>query len=100
MKVYLDNAATTRLDPDVFECMTPYLLEHYGNASSAHAFGRTAKFAVETARLQIASQLGVSAGEIYFTSGGTEADNTAILSAVRGMGITRVITSAIEHHAV
>lgn len=100
MSIYLDNAATTRLDPQVLDCMIPYMLESYGNASSAHSFGRVARFAVENARLQIAAHLHASPGKIFFTSGGTEADNTAILSAVKGMGIKRVITSALEHHAV
>ncbi|MBE7170782.1 MAG: cysteine desulfurase [Williamsia sp.] len=100
MSVYFDNAATTRLDPQVLDCMIPYMLENYGNASSVHGFGRAARFAVENARTQIANYLQASPGEIFFTSGGTESDNTAILSAVKGMGIRRVITSSLEHHAI
>lgn len=96
MKIYLDNAATTQLDPEVFSAMTPYLLEHYGNASSHHAHGREAKRAIEQARSTIASLINADPSEIIFTGGGTEADNTALLSA-KGR---RVITTPLEHHAV
>ena len=100
MKIYLDNAATTQLDAEVFKAMTPYLLEHYGNPSSHHAHGRQARLAIESARAQIATLLNASPAEIIFTSGGTEADNTAILSTIRAQGITNVITTPLEHHAV
>src|SRR5471030_2178117 len=100
MKVYLDNAATTPLDKEVFEAMTPYLLNHFGNPSSHHQQGREAKAAIEACRATIAGLLNALPEEIIFTSGGTEADNTAILSAVKGAGIGHVITTRFEHHAV
>lgn len=100
MRVYLDNAATTPLDKEVFTAMTPYLLDHFGNPSSHHEHGRQAKNAIETARATIAGLLNADPQEIIFTSGGTEADNTAILTAVKGEGITHVITTRFEHHAV
>ncbi|WP_158827454.1 cysteine desulfurase family protein [Mucilaginibacter lacusdianchii] len=100
MRIYLDNAATTPLDPEVFSAMTPYLLNHFGNPSSHHAQGRQAKSAIEDSRAAIASLLNALPEEIIFTSGGTEADNTAILSAVYGQGIDHVITTRFEHHAV
>jgi cysteine desulfurase len=100
MRVYLDNAATTQLDAEVFKTITPYLLEHYGNPSSLHGHGREAKRAVEMARGTIADLLNASPAEIIFTCGGTEADNTAILSSVRSQGVKHVITTPFEHHAV
>jgi cysteine desulfurase len=100
MKVYLDNAATTPLDKEVFDAMTPYLLNHFGNPSSHHQQGREAKAAIENSRRTIAQLLNVLPEEIIFTSGGTEADNMAILSAVKGAGIHHVITTRFEHHAV
>jgi cysteine desulfurase len=100
MKIYLDNAATTQLDTEVFEAMTPYLLEFYGNPSSHHEHGREVKNAIEGARTTIADLLNASPNEIVFTSGGTEADNTAVLSAVRSHHIKHVITTPFEHHAV
>ncbi|GAB3920750.1 cysteine desulfurase family protein [Mucilaginibacter myungsuensis] len=100
MKVYLDNAATTPLDKEVFEAMTPYLLQHFGNPSSHHQHGREAKQAIENSRKAIAQLINASPDEIIFTSGGTEADNTAVLAAVRGSGIHHVITTRFEHHAV
>ncbi len=96
MEIYLDNAATTQLDPEVFEAMTPYLLQHYGNPSSHHAHGREAKTAIEQARNTIASLINAESSEIIFTGGGTEADNTALLSAEG----KRIITTPLEHHAV
>jgi len=96
MEIYLDNAATTRLDTEVFEAMTPYLLQHYGNPSSHHAHGRGAKLAIEQARNTIASLINADPSEIIFTGGGTEADNTALLSA----GDRRIVTTPLEHHAV
>ncbi len=100
MKIYLDNAATTPLDPKVFEAMTPYFLEQYGNPSSIHAHGRAARSAVEKSRKMIADLLNCSPSEIFFTSGGTEADNTAICSSIEGFEIQHTITSKLEHHAI
>ena len=100
MQVYFDNAATTPLDPDVFEAMRPYLTEHYGNPSSTHSHGRKARAAVESARKQIAMLLNASPGEIFFTSGGTEADNTILRCATETFNFSHAITSPIEHHAV
>jgi cysteine desulfurase len=100
MKVYFDNAATTMLSREVLDEMMPYLTEHYGNASSTHSFGRIAKAALEQSRKTIAQHLGCKPGEIFFTSCGTEANNTAIKCAVRDLGITRIISSTIEHHCV
>jgi cysteine desulfurase len=100
MRIYLDNAATTQLDNEVFKTITPYLLEFYGNPSSHHEHGREVKTAIEGARATIADLLNASPNEIVFTSGGTEADNTAILSSVRSHQIKHVITTPFEHHAV
>ncbi|GJM29603.1 MAG: cysteine desulfurase [Cyclobacteriaceae bacterium] len=100
MQVYLDNAATTPLDPEVFEAMKPYLLDHFGNPSSIHSHGRQVRSAIEQSRRTIADLLNTSPAEIFFTSGGTEADNTAILCTVESSGLNHVITSRIEHHAV
>lgn len=100
MSIYLDNAATTPLDPEVFEAMKPFLLEDFGNPSSTHSHGRKVKAAIESARKQIASLLNCTPGEIIFTSGGTEADNAIITSAVATYNIQHVISSALEHHAV
>lgn len=98
--VYFDSAATTQLRDEVIDRMTTVMREAYGNASSTHGFGRSAKAIVEQARKSIAKYLNVSASEIVFTSGGTEADNLAIRSAVRDLGVKKIITSRIEHHAV
>jgi cysteine desulfurase len=100
MQVYLDNAATTPLDPEVFEAMKPFMLEDYGNPSSTHAHGRKVRAAIESARKKIAELLHCTPGEIIFTSGGTEADNTIINSSLQTYGIRNVISSPIEHHAV
>lgn len=100
MKVYFDNAATTPLDPEVFEVMKPYLLENYGNPSSIHAHGRVVKAAIEKARKQIADLLGAAPAEIFFTSGGTEANNHALQRVVETYHIKHAITSPLEHHAV
>ena len=100
MKIYFDNAATTPLDKEVLEAMMPYLTEHFGNPSSIHSYGRKTRAAIEGARKIVAKSLNVSPSEIFFTSGGTEADNMAIRCSVHDMGIKHVITSKIEHHAV
>jgi len=100
MQIYLDNAATTALDKEVFEAMLPYLQEHFGNPSSIHSFGRKTRAGIESARKTIAKSLNVSPSEIFFTSGGTEAINMAIRCAIDDLGIKHAITSKIEHHAV
>ena len=96
----MDNAATTRLDPEVMEAMIPVMAEHYGNPSSIHANGRAARSLIERARKSIAGILNAAPAEIFFTSGGTEADNTAIRSSIETLGLRHAITSRIEHHAV
>lgn len=98
--IYLDNAATTPVSPEVIDVMTQVLNTSFGNPSSTHQLGRKAKTLVEQARKDIAKQLGVSAGEVFFTAGGTEADNMVLRAAVNHLGIKRIITSKIEHHAV
>lgn len=98
--VYLDNAATTAILPEVVNVMTKVLTETYGNPSSTHNYGRNAKAIVEQARKTIAKQLNVSSSEIIFTSGGTEADNFILQSAVKDLGVKTIITTRIEHHAV
>src|SRR5690242_10991720 len=100
MHIYLDNAATTRLDAEVLEAMMPYLTENFGNPSSIHGYGRKTRSAVETARKTVARLLDVTPAEIFFTSGGTEADNMALSQCVSSMGVEQVISSPIEHHAV
>lgn len=99
-KVYFDSAATTCVSESVVKAMTDCLSNCYGNPSSTHGFGRSAKAFIEQARKNIAKQLNVSASEIIFTSGGTEADNFVLNSAVRDLGVKRIITSKIEHHAI
>ncbi|GAA4277963.1 cysteine desulfurase family protein [Aquimarina mytili] len=99
-KVYFDSAATTKLRPEVITKMVSVLNEDYGNPSSTHGFGRSAKNHIEQTRKNIAGYLGVKASEIIFTSGGTEADNLALNSAVRDLHVKHIITSKIEHHAV
>ena len=101
-QVYLDNNATTLVDPAVFEAMKPFYLEDYGNASSIHALGQKARSAVEDARAQVADLIGAETGEIVFTSGGTESDNTAlrgVAMALRSKG-SHIITTTIEHSAI
>jgi len=100
MQVYFDNAATTPLDNEVFDAMKPFMVEHFGNPSSIHAHGREVRAAIEKARKTVASLLNTSPSEIFFTSGGTEADNTAIICTIRTLGIKHAITSEIEHPAV
>ena len=99
-KVYLDNAATTQIREEVIGKMHDALKNHYGNPSSTHSFGRTAKTEVEQARKTIAKTLNAHPSEIVFTSGGTEADNMIMRCAVRDLGVETIITSKIEHHAV
>jgi cysteine desulfurase len=100
MRVYLDNAATTPLDPEVFEAMKPFMMEDFGNPSSTHAHGRKVRAAIESARKKVAELLNCTPGEIIFTSGGTEADNAIIRSAVETYTLKHAISSSIEHHAV
>ncbi|WP_432410432.1 cysteine desulfurase family protein [Rasiella sp. SM2506] len=99
-KVYFDSAATTQLRSEVIRCISEVLKTEYGNPSSTHAYGRSAKSLLENARKDIAKHLNVTAAEIIFTSGGTEADNLILNSCVRDLGVTRIISSKIEHHAV
>ncbi len=98
--IYLDAAATTQMRTEVIEKMTLAMQTYYGNPSSTHSAGRSAKAAVETARKNIAKKLNVQGSEIIFTSGGTEANNMILNSCVRDLGVTRIISSEIEHHAV
>ncbi|MGC3945972.1 MAG: cysteine desulfurase family protein [Chryseolinea sp.] len=100
MRVYFDNAATTPLDPEVFEAMKPFMLEDFGNPSSTHAHGRKVRSSIESARKKMADLLHCTPGEIIFTSGGTEADNTILNGAIETYNIKTVISSPIEHHAV
>lgn len=99
-RIYFDNAATTTLDKEVLEAMLPYMTTHFGNPSSIYSYGRESRLAIETARKTVAKLLNAHPGEIFFTSGGTESNNTAILSAIRDLGCRHIITSPIEHHAV
>jgi len=98
-RIYLDNAATTALDPQVLEAMMPYLTEKFGNPSSIYSYGREGRLAIETARKSVAKILNAHPAEIFFTSGGTESSNTAINAAVRDLGCRHIISSPIEHHA-
>lgn len=98
--VYLDNAATTPMLPEVIEAVQQSMQTNFGNPSSTHQYGRKAKAAVETARKNIAKHFNVSSSEIIFTAGGTEADNLILFNAVLNLGVERIITSKIEHHAV
>ncbi len=100
MRVYLDNAATTPVAIEVIEAMIAVLKEGFGNPSSSHYYGRQAKAHLETSRRNIAKHINCSPSEIIFTSGGTEADNMAISEAVDSLGVERIVTSCIEHHAV
>ena len=95
-RVYADYNATTPLDPSVLDVMLPYLRDRFGNASSVHIFGRDARAAIDDARVRVARLIGAQEGEIVFTGGGTESDNTAIFGVPAG----HIITSGMEHHAV
>ena len=99
-RIYLDNAATTPLEPEVLEAMLPYMQTHFGNPSSIYSYGRETRLAVENARKAVAKMLGAKPGEIFFTSGGTESNNTAIYTSIRDLGCKHIISSPIEHHAV
>lgn len=100
MNAYLDNAATTPLDPLVLEEMLPYLHNQFGNPSSIHSHGRKTRTAIERARKKVAEILNAAPAEIFFTSGGTESDNTAIRGSVESLGVKHIISSPLEHHAV
>src|SRR5215213_3692362 len=99
-RIYFDNAATTALDLEVLEAMLPYLTDNFGNPSSIYSYGRETRLAIENARKGVAKHLGVKPGTVFFTSGGTESNNTAIAASVRDLGCNHIITSPIEHHAV
>jgi len=99
-KIYFDNAATTPIHSEVIAVVSTSMQQVFGNPSSTHQFGRTAKSLVETARKNIAKQLNVTASELVFTAGGSEADNMILHNAVENLGVKRIITSKIEHHAV
>ena len=100
MNIYFDNAATTPLYPEVLAQMTEVLQHTYGNPSSTHAFGRSAKVLIEGARKRISKWLNAQPSELIFTSGGTEANNLILRGCIRDLGVQVVITTAIEHHAV
>jgi cysteine desulfurase len=100
MRVYLDNAATTPIAPEVVDAMVDVMRDDFGNPSSTHFYGRQVKALIETSRRKVAKYLNCAASEIIFTSGGTEADNMALFSAVQDLGVKRIISSSIEHHAV
>ncbi|HSU28090.1 MAG TPA: cysteine desulfurase family protein [Chitinophagaceae bacterium] len=99
-RIYFDNAATTALEKQVLEAMMPYMTTAYGNPSSIYSYGRESRLAIENARKSVARLLNTHPGEIFFTSGGTESNNTAILSAIRDLDCVHIISSPIEHHAV
>lgn len=99
-QIYFDNAATTQIREEVITSMAGAMRDSYGNASSSHSFGRASKSLIEKSRKAIASYLNVSAGEIVFTSGGTEADNLVLRSVVRDLDINHIITAKVEHHAI
>lgn len=99
-RIYFDNAATTPLAKEVLDAMLPYMTTHFGNPSSIYSYGRETRLAIETARKTVAKLLNAHPGEIFFTSGGTESNNTAIASAVHDLGCKHIISSPIEHHAV
>lgn len=100
MKVYLDNAATTQMDQEVIDAIIPIMQNNYGNPSSVHSFGRSSRAIIEKSRKQVASYINAAPGEIFFTGGGTEADNMVLRGAVDDLGVNHIITSKIEHHAV
>lgn len=99
-KIYLDNAATTALHPEVLEVMLPIMKNQFGNPSSIHAYGRETRSIIENARKMVAKLLNASPAEIFFTSGGTEANNTALRGSINDLSVKHVISAKIEHHAV
>jgi len=99
-RIFFDNAATTPLDPEVLTAMTDVMANNFGNPSSIHAEGRKARALIEQARKTVAKILNCSIGEIFFTSGGTEANNMALKNSVRDLGVKRIISSPLEHHCV
>jgi cysteine desulfurase len=99
-RIYLDNAATTAMDKEVIDAMLPYMTTYFGNPSSIYSYGRETRLAIENARKSVAKILNANPGEIFFTSGGTESNNTAIAAAIRDLGCRHIISSPIEHHAV
>ena len=98
-RIYLDNAATTPLDPAVLEAMMPYMTTHFGNPSSIYSYGRETRLAIENARKKVAALLNTRPSEIFFTSGGTESSNTVLNAAINDLGCKHIISSPIEHHA-
>lgn len=100
MKIYFDNAATTPMDREVVDAMLPLMTEHFGNPSSIHSWGRQTRSMIEQARKTVAKLMNCSPSEIFFTSGGTEADNMAIRCTIESLEIKHAITSPLEHHAV
>ena len=99
-RIYLDNAATTPLDKEVLDAMLPYMTTHFGNPSSIYSYGRETRLAIETARKTVSKLLNAHPGEIFFTSCGTESNNTAIAAAIHDLDCRHIISSPIEHHAV
>lgn len=99
-RIYLDYAATTPIDPEVWQSMSEHALRLSGNPSSIHAEGRAARTAIEEARKSVAKMLHTSLNEVFFTSCGTESNNTILLGAVRDLKVTRIISSPIEHHCI
>src|SRR6202046_261314 len=97
---YLDNNATTRIAPEVFEAMVPFLTEYYGNPSSAYSFGKRVEGHLKEAREKVAALVGATSKEIIFTSCGTESDNAAIWSALQTTGKKHIVTTQVEHSAV
>ena len=100
MNIYFDNAATTPLRKEVITAISDVMEDCFGNPSSTHSYGRKAKAYVETARKLIAKQINAAPNEIIFTSGGTESDNMILHCAVKDLGVKRIISSKIEHHAI
>ena len=98
--IYLDNAATTKVRDEVVDTMTTIIKNEYGNPSSTHSYGRSSKSLIELSRKEISEVLNVKSSEIIFTSGGTEGDNMIIRNCVNNLGVTHIITTKIEHHAV
>ena len=98
--IYFDNAATTKIDQSVINLMNNVMTNNYGNPNSTHSFGRSSRTLVEKARKSIAKEFNVLPSEIFFTSCGTESDNLILISAVKDLGVKRIVTSEIEHKAV